>query len=158
FTYDSANRLSGVSATGSGCPASATYTYDNGASPAGDGNMSGWSYDAQDRLTTGWTYTSNGEAKDQTVGSIIYSFYYDVLGNLRRWWSHNASGTFRTQDYKIDGLNRRIARVTNGKLEDGWLFDGDRIIGEVDSTGALLSHFLYLTKPNVPDLMLQKVN
>ncbi len=44
YTYDSSNRLASIAVTGSGCPASASFSYN------ADGGFTAYSYDNQDRI------------------------------------------------------------------------------------------------------------
>ena len=161
YTYDAANRLASNSASGTGgCPGAGTFGYDN-ASPgtvvAGDGNVNGYSYNAQDQLGSGqgwtWTYDANGAVSKQTAGSTLIGYTYDVLGNLRHFTRNDAYS--RYYDFKIDGRNRRVARYLSGNFDHGWLYSGSQVVGEFDANGNVYSVFAYLTKSNVPDLMIK---
>jgi RHS repeat-associated protein len=150
----------------SGCSAH-SYTYDTSR----EGNVSSWNYDAQDRLTTDgtwtWSYTANGDVATQTAGTTSINYSYDAFANLRHFNRSDFGGL--TFDYAIDGLNRRVFKTCsatgsyntsicandaiNGKA--GWLYDTEgRIIAMLDGSGNATAHFAYVTKSNVPDLML----
>src|SRR5581483_283386 len=63
----------------------------------------------------------------------------------------------RTQiEYIIDGRNRRVGKKINGTLEQGFLYgDQSRIVAELDSSGAVISRFVYGSKVNIPDYMVR---
>ncbi|ALP52905.1 hypothetical protein Tel_06905 [Candidatus Tenderia electrophaga] len=147
YTYDLAGRLTAVKTNGA---TTATYSYD------ANGNRSGGTYDAQDRLLTfganSYTYTPNGELETKTNTGLTTSYTYDMLGNLTQVILPGGM----TIDYIIDGQNRRIGKKINGTLTQGLLYqDQLNPIAELDGTGAVVSRFVYGTKPNVPDYMVK---
>ncbi|MCA9582954.1 MAG: RHS repeat-associated core domain-containing protein, partial [Myxococcales bacterium] len=59
-------------------------------------------------------------------------------------------------DYLHDARGRRVGRVVNGTLDKGWLYaDALNPIAQYDSTGALEATFVYGTRGNVPDYIVQ---
>lgn len=143
--------VTSATSTGSCGFGSGSWNYD------ANGNLypQWWSYDAQDRLTySGWTYTLDawGNHINQTNGTTNINFQYDALGNMRRYSDGGATNI----RYLVDGLNRRIAKVndTSGALIQGYLYEGNRIIATVDENNTVNAHFVYATKPNVPDVMI----
>ena len=110
-------------------------------------------YDAQDRLlsygATTYTYTANGELASQTAGGQTTSYQYDVLGNLVSVTL--PSGT--AISYVVDAQNRRVGKKVNGTSVAGFLYDGPRIIAELNSSNAIVSQFIYASRPNSPDYM-----
>ena len=62
-------------------------------------------------------------------------------------------------EYVIDGENRRVGKKVNGTLTQGFLYNGQlQIIAELDGSNAVVSRFIYASKPNVPDYMLKGGN
>jgi RHS repeat-associated protein len=56
----------------------------------------------------------------------------------------------------IDGMNRRIGKKVNGSLVKAWLYrDALEPVAELDGSGALVSRFVYASKPHVPDYMVK---
>ena len=158
YTYDTAGRLKEVKTNGT---VTATYSYDtngNRLSLVTPGGTTAGTYDAQDRLTAygqlQFTYTTNGELQTKanpTLGQTA-TFAYDVLGNLKS--ATLPGGT--VVDYVVDGQNRRIGKKVNGTLVQGFLYQNQlNPVAELDSTGAIVSRFIYGTKANVPDYMLK---
>lgn len=154
YTYDAAGRLIGVAENGTSI---SSYTYDTNSNrltaTTSAGAVSG-TYDAQDRLltygTTSFTYTANGELAGQTVGSQTTSYHYDVLGNLITVTLPN--GTKIT--YLTDAANHRLGMEVNGTLQTGFLYDGSRIVAQLNSSNEIVSQFIYATGATAPDYML----
>ena len=119
-----------------------------------------YTYDAQDRLLTAngttYTYTANGELSSKTSlqspASSLYS--YDALGNLRS--ATLPTGT--TISYVIDGENRRIGKMVNGSLVQGFLYENQlEPVAELDGTGNLVARFVYCGcgAGNIPQYMMK---
>ena len=151
YTYDSVGRLTEVEENAITVEA---YTYDaNGNRLTADGVSA--TYDNQDRLTqfgtTIYTYTNNGELKTKTAGTETTTYTYDVPGNLTRVILPDGTQI----DYIIDGVNHRIGKKINGSLVQGFLYkDQLNPIAELNGSGAVISRFVYASKPNVPDYMI----
>jgi RHS repeat-associated protein len=61
-----------------------------------------------------------------------------------------------TIDYGVDGLNRRIGKKVGVSLVKAWLYrDQLEPVAELDGSGALISRFVYASKPHVPDYMVR---
>jgi RHS repeat-associated protein len=154
YTYDAAGRLIGVVENGTSI---SSYTYDTNSNRltaiTSSGTVNG-TYDAQDRLltygTTSFTYTANGELASQAVGSQTTSYQYDVLGNLIAATLPN--GTAIT--YIIDAASHRVGTVVNGVLQSGFLYDGSRIVAQLNGSNAIVSRFIYASGATAPDYML----
>ena len=156
YTYDLAGRLTDIDKDGT---PQAHYDYD------ANSNRTGWtdpwgtgtaSYDDQDRLTdyngTTYTYSSNGELESKTSGTQTVTYDYDVLGSLRQVIL--ADGV--TIDYVIDAAGRRVGKKVGGVLTQGFLYqDQLNPVAELDGTGAVVSTFVYASKPNVPDYLVK---
>ncbi len=138
-----------------------TYTYDdNGNRLSGPGLTGPPTYDAQDRLTqygtNSYTFNNNGDLVSKTNTGNTTSYTYDEFGNL----THVVlPGGTTTIDYVIDGMNRRIGKKVNNALTKRWLYDGQfRIVAEFNGAGTLVSRFVYGTRVNVPEYMIQGAN
>jgi RHS repeat-associated protein len=127
-----------------------------------DGNIKGTAdfygsfastFNAQDQLTYdgywSYAYDAQGNVRSQSAYGEYSYMYYDPLGNLREGVNYPSS----TYGFDIDVKNRRVGRVAGGSFIGGYVYDGDRVIAELDSSGALKSYFVYVTKANVPDIM-----
>jgi RHS repeat-associated protein len=113
-------------------------------------------YDNQDRLltygTNSYTYTANGERLTKVTGGQTTSYVYDELGNLTHVTLPNATPI----DYLIDGQQRRIGKKVGGVLQQGFLYDDElRIVAELDGAGAVVSRFVYGSRPHVPDYLVK---
>ncbi|MDQ7010371.1 MAG: RHS repeat-associated core domain-containing protein, partial [Mariprofundaceae bacterium] len=156
YVYDLAGRLTGVSENG---VAVAVYQYDSNGNRIGGYNKAGGilaCYDAQDRLTTwngtSYTYTANGELASKTSNGATTTYQYDVPGNLM----HVSLPGGTAIDYVVDGRNRRIGKMVNGNLVQGFLYrDQLNPVAELDGAGNVVSRFVYGSKANVPDYMIK---
>lgn len=147
YAYDLAGRLSEVRQNGL---VTAAYSYDS------NGNRSGGTYDAQDRLlsdgSASYTYTANGELLNRTNATGTTTYGYDVLGNLRQVALPDGTDI----EYLIDGRNRRIGKKIDGTLVQGFLYqDQLNPIAELDGNGNVTARFVYADKSNVPAYMIK---
>jgi RHS repeat-associated protein len=156
YAYDAVDRLTGVQRSG---VAVESYSYDANGNrltatfPSGSAVAT---YDGQDRLvtsgSTAYSYNLNGDLVGKTAPSGSTAYTYDALGNL-------LSAVLPTQPnptqigYLLDGRNRRIGKQVNGTLVRGWLYDGQRIVAEVDSARVVVSRFVYAGAGLVPEYM-----
>lgn len=156
YTYDAANRLTGVSRNGT---PSASCSYDgngNRVTYTGSGGAVTGTFDAQDRLVSygavTYTYSPGGDMTGRTSGGGTTTYAYDALGNLR---SVQRPSQPRI-DYVIDGANRRVGKKVEGTPVKGFLYQEDRrVVAELDGSNSVVSRFLYGTRGNVPDCMLR---
>src|SRR5262249_30289567 len=76
----------------------------------------------------------------------------DVFGNLRAVTLPGGAQI----DYVIDGRNRRVAKKVNGTTVQGFLYqDRLRPVAELNGSNAIVSTFVYGSRPNVPDYMVK---
>jgi RHS repeat-associated protein len=153
YAYDKTGRLTSVK---SGTKTIATYTYDSNSNRLSVTTPSGTvsaTYDAQDRLLTygsaSYTYTANGELATKTVGSQLTTYQYDALGNLT---GVSLPGGNQIS-YVVDALNNRVGKKINGVLVAGYLYDGGRLIAQLDSNNQIVSRFVYGRGTTSPDYM-----
>jgi RHS repeat-associated protein len=153
YTYDKAGRLTGVSQNGT---SSSAYGYDTNSNRLTATRVSGsvtGTYDAQDRLltygTSSFTYTANGELATQKTGTQTTTYTYDVLGNLTAVTLPNATKL----TYLVDPENHRVAKQVNLTQQTGYLYDGDRIVAQLNGSNQIVSQFVYATGATSPDYM-----
>ena len=158
YEYDARGRLELVTTEGT---AWVLYTYDENGNrltrqTSGGGFEGGASYDDQDRLLTyagaTYTYSANGDLETKTVGGQTTTYTYDALGNLR----HVTLPGGTAIDYVIDPENRRVGKQVDGVLEQGFLYEDHlRVAAELDGAGTVVSRFVYGTRVNVPEYLVQ---
>jgi len=156
YTYDTAGRLAQVKKNN---VVTATYTYDsnsNRLSYTGAGPAINGTYDNQDRLTqygsATYAYTANGELTSKTVGALVTTYQYDVVGNLKQVTLPNSTQI----TYLIDGQNRRIGKKVGGTLVQGFLYQNALSpVTELDGSNSVVSRFVYASRANVPDYMIR---
>lgn len=156
YRYDTAGRLYQVKHNGS---VVRTYWYDSNGNRLsvidGAGTIAG-TYDDQDRLVTygatSYVHNASGDLKSKTSASGTTDYTYDELGNLTRVTIPNSAPI----TYVMDGQNRRIGKRVNGTLVKGWLYQNQlNPVAELNGSGAVVSRFVYGSKLNVPDYMVQ---
>jgi RHS repeat-associated protein len=155
YIFDARGRLTTVKKDGTPF---ASYTYAANGNRTSGSDSSGTrtgTYDDQDRLTAYgtniYTYTPNGELNSKVSASGTVTYTYDALGSLLA--SKLADG--RIVAYQVDGSGRRIAKRINGNLVKGFLYNGQRIIAELDASGSVVSRFVYASRDNTPDTMIK---
>jgi RHS repeat-associated protein len=156
FTYDLAGRLTQVNRDGTPVE---RYAYDangNRLTAITPGGSVAASYDQQDRLqhygTSTYVYGANGELLSVTSAGHQTTYSYDDAGNLMQVTL--PGGT--TIGYVVDGTNRRIGKLVNGAQVQGFLYqDSLHPIAELDGNNAVISRFIYGSRPNVPDYMVK---
>ena len=87
-----------------------------------------------------------------TATSAATDYAYDVFANLRSVTFPDAT----LIEYVIDAAHRRVGKRINGSssLDRIWVYDGRLgIVAELDSTGAVVSRFVYGSRATVPDYM-----
>lgn len=103
--------------------------------------------------TVSYAYSANGELATRTDPAGTTTYAYDALGNLRLVYRPAPTATI---EYLVDGLNRRVGKKVGGVLQQVFLYDeADRIIAELDGAGAVVSRFVYGTRPHVPEYMVK---
>jgi RHS repeat-associated protein len=151
YTYDASGRLATVARNGT---TTESYAYDaNGNRTSGTvgAAVSAGSYDVHDRAiqygAASFTYSANGSLTTRATNGATTSYAHDALGNLRAVVLPSG----RRVDYVIDGESRRVGKQVDGRLVQGFLYDGDlRIVAELDGTGEVVSRFVYATGVNYP--------
>ncbi len=128
--------------------------------------------DAQDRLLSGGTsgtpgyvsyeYAPNGELTSKTVtqsggGTQTVSYVYDGLGNLLQVTlpAPTSGGSATTISYVIDGEGRRVAKLVNATLTQGFLYrNAINVAAVLSGSGSVVEQFIYGTRANVPDYLI----
>jgi len=157
FGYDGAGRLSSV--TRAGAPY-VSYEYDQNGNRTREINSNGVivsSYDAQDRLVTSgdlsYTFTPDGFlASSQASGAADAQYRSDALGNLLGVTLPSGQQI----SYVVDGENRRVGRMVDGVLVQGFLYSGRRaIVAELDGANNVVSRFVWAESELVPAYMIK---
>ena len=140
YGYDARGRLSSqqtqYAVNGGSVQSNGTYTYDGSGNLNGGGN--GWQYNSNNQLTlapptadlpgaAGLSYDAAGNL----TGLNGEVFTYDCWGNLTRA-DNTPSGTVT---YAYDSGGRCISKSVGGATTY-YVYDGEDVAGETDSTGA----------------------
>lgn len=82
---------------------------------------------------------------------VIRNFVYDVFGNLK-----NVVEGIKTIEYGVDANDRRIVKKINGVIENYFIWNKyNQLIAVVDTTGTIITRFVYGSKAHVPDYMIR---
>ena len=137
-----------------------TYSFDVN----GNRQDSGVVHDAQDRLTQ-WNgetfeYDDFGSLERRTSLDAERTFTYDVWGNLHEVQTTDSdTGSQTTITYGTDGHNRRISKSVDGALRWKALYRSSlqpaAWIKMNDDGTQEVTHFVYATGRNSPDLMIR---
>ena len=154
YSFDKAGRLTSVKKNGA---TASTYAYDQNSNRSrrttSGGTVHG-TYDAQDRLlaygTASYTYTANGELATKTVGTQNTTYHYDALGNLTAVTLPNGTAI----NYIIDADNNRVGKKVNGVVTAGFLYDGARLVAQLNVNNQVVSQFVYGSRSGAPDYMI----
>ena len=153
YAYDTAGRLDTFSQNG---VEYFDYSYDDNSNRTAveydSTTITSGTYDDEDRMITyganSYAYSNNGDLQTKTTGTDTTTYSYDTLGNLVRVDMPNGD----VLEYTIDALNRRVGKSLNGSLVTGYVYDDQlRIVAELDSTGIIVSRFVYASRANIPD-------
>ncbi|MBS1961334.1 MAG: RHS repeat-associated core domain-containing protein [Bdellovibrionales bacterium] len=154
YTYDSAGRLSAVLRDSAAYGASTFDSNSNRTSGTVAGVAFTATYDEQDRLSTygseSFTYNLNGEMTGRS-GGVATTYAYDSFGNLKQ-----VVLPTKTINYKLDGFNRRIAKLTGTTVNNYFIYSGDLHLAALENSSRQITHrFVYGSKPNVPDYVVK---
>ena len=151
YGYDQEGRLDSVSDNGVVLD---TYGYDPNGNRVSVNRQTVATYDDQDRLLTyggnSYSYNANGELTGETLPTGTLRYAYNALGDLT-----DVTLGSKQIHYLYDGQNRLVGKEVNGKLTEGFLYDGQlEPVAELDGSGNIVEQFVYGTRPNVPDYIL----
>lgn len=165
YSYDDAARITGISDSGNGAN-SWTYGYDAldrlTTATAGIGPY-GFTYDASgNRLSqtgssaTTFTIASTSNRLTATSGALVRTYGYDTAGNVTSYggmtFAYNNRGRLKsftvggtTSNYVYNVLGQRVKRDDAGANATTYAYDEvGHILGEYDSTGALIEEIVWL--------------
>lgn len=143
YTYDATGRVMAMDQAG----VTETYSYDeSGNRTVLSGGTVAFeaTFDDRDRLLT-WAdetfrYSPDGTLLEREGPEGRTTYDFDDLRQLRSVTLPDG----RRVEYLIDAGGRRIGRMVDGVLTDGYLYGvDDSIVAWLDGSGALVAHFAY---------------
>ncbi|RUO94464.1 hypothetical protein D7Y11_04325 [Corallococcus sp. AB018] len=152
FTHDEAGRLASVTRDGALLEEN-TYDANGNRTSVLRGELQTATHDAQDRLLTfgnrTYSYGPGGDLQTRTEGTRTTQYAYDALGGL----VHVALPDGTQLEYLLDAASRRVGKKVDGTLIQGFLYEGRRVIAELDGAGNVVSRFVHATRGHAPDFM-----
>ncbi len=153
YAYDAGGRLLEVR---EGNVVVAAYRYDENGNRLSRNSESAV-YDGQDRLVSygsdTFEWSPNGYRSSRLSGTQKTAYRYDVRGMLA-----SVDLPAKTILYVHDPVGRRIARRSDGTLVRGWLWNGDRVVAELNDRSVAASLFAYGAQSTTPVLMIAGTN
>ena len=138
YAYDAIYQLTQVS---QGTTTTEDYTYDAVGNRISSLSVPSYSYNSSNELIStpnlSFTYDSNGNTLSRTSSGATTQSTWDFENRLS---SVVLSGSGGTVTFKYDPFGRRIQKSSGGGTTN-YLYNGVNIIEEVNSTGALLTHY-----------------
>lgn len=122
-----------------------SYAYDDNGNRVSveQGTLRSASHDAQDRLLAdgpaSFGYSADGQLRSRTTGTDTTQYLHDEFGNLLQVQLPNGT----TIEYGYDAVHRRVLRRVNGSRTQGWLYRGNAIVAELDSSDQVQTRFVY---------------
>lgn len=158
FSRDAAGRITGIDERAADGSLTTTFTYARGAlaSATRDGATTSWTYDERgDRAPApgapSVALDAQGRRTTSTDADGTTTYDHDALGQMRG--ATLADG--RDVAYELDATGRRVAKLVDGQLAQGFVYAGERVVGEVGPDGTLRSAFVYAARVNVPEAMVR---
>jgi RHS repeat-associated protein len=113
-------------------------------------------FDEQDRILTygdysfGWTPNGELQEKENLAKGETTTYTYDALGNLLAVELPSGADI----EYLVDALGRRVGKKVNGVVQNRWIWRSQlQLAAEVDSSGNVITRYVYADGGTVPDLM-----
>jgi RHS repeat-associated protein len=132
-----------------------SYSYDPVGNRLSALNSVGWSYNASNQLTSRpgvtYTYDSNGNTLTEVTSAGTTTFAWDFENRLSSVTLPGAGGTI---NFKYDPFGRRIYKSTVSGVSI-YVYDGNDLVEEVNSTGGVVARYVYGPKLDEPLAMLR---
>ena len=138
YAYDAIYELTGVT---QGSTTTENYTYDPVGNRLSSLGVSPYSNNTSNELTsipgTTYTYDSNGNTHTKVVGSNTTTYAWDYENRLS---SVTLPGSGGTVSFKYDPFGRRIYKSSSAATSI-YAYDGDNLIEETNSSGAVVARY-----------------
>jgi len=138
YTYDPIYELTQVT---QGVNTTESYTYDQVGNRLSSLGVSPYNYNTSNELTSTpnatYTYDNNGNTLTKVVGSNTTSYTWDFENRLS---SVTLPGTGGTVSLKYDPFGRRIYKSSSSGTSI-YAYDGDNLIEETNSSGAVVARY-----------------
>lgn len=138
FSYDSNDRLTSVSAPGG----NESYGYDAVGNRTSSHLSATYGYQALNKLAStasaSYTYDNNGNLLSKTDGSGTRTSSWESENRLKQVTLPGGL----IVNYKYDALGRRIQRTTSAGADERFVYDGQDVLFDLDSTLAVTTSYL----------------
>ncbi len=151
YTYDDTYQL--LTATPPSPQAAETFTYDPVGNRETSADFSDWAYNSRNQLTSffwiAYEYDDNGNTVEWLwLGDVYATYAYNHENRLTRVDFYDGSYA----EYKYDSAGRRIEKDVDGAVTK-YLYDGDRLLAEYDSSDQLVRNYFYMSGAVSPAIL-----
>jgi RHS repeat-associated protein len=139
YSYDSVDRV--TSATYSGAAAE-SYIYDGVGNRTASHLSASYTYQPFNRVTSAggatYTYDNNGNLLSKVSGTDTTQYAWDYENRLTQVTLPNGT----VINYKYDALGRRIQRTTSAGADERYVYDGQNVIQDLNSSSSVVTSYL----------------
>jgi len=139
YTYDAIYELTGVTQNST---TTESYTYDPVGNRLSSLGVSSYTNNSSNELTStsnaSYTYDNNGNTHTKVVGSNTTTYAWDYENRMT---SVTLPGSGGTVSFKYDPFGRRIYKSFSAGTTSVYAFDGDNLIEETNSSGAVVARY-----------------
>jgi RHS repeat-associated protein len=150
YGYDSVNRLTSATYPGA---TSESYTYDGVGNRTASHLSASYTYQGFNQVTGAggatYTYDNNGNLLTKVVGTDTTQYTWDFENRLTQVTLPDGTCV----SYAYDALGRRIQRTTSAGADERYVYDGQNVIQDLDSSSSVVTS--YLNGPGVDNHLRQ---
>jgi RHS repeat-associated protein len=139
YSYDSIDRLTSATYPGT---TSESYTYDSVGNRTASHLSGSYAYQPFNKVTSvggvTYTYDNNGNLLTEVAGTATTQYAWDYENRLTQVTLPNGT----VVNYKYDALGRRIQRTTTTGGDERYVYDGQNVVQDLDSSSAVVTSYL----------------
>jgi len=153
YTYDSLYQLTQVTQSAN---TTESYSYDPVGNRTASLGVSSYTTNSSNELTatpsTSYAYDNNGNTLTKVIGSNTTNYAWDYENRLT---SVTLPGSGGTVSFKYDPFGRRIYKSLSSGGTSVFAYDGDNLIEETNSSGAVVARYAQTQNIDEPLAMLR---
>jgi RHS repeat-associated protein len=139
YGYDSVDRVTTATYPGA---AAESYTYDGVGNRTASHLSASYTYQPFNRVTSAggatYTYDNNGNLLSKVSATDTTQYAWDYENRLTQVTLPNGT----VVNYNYDALGRRIQRTTSTGADERYVYDGQNVIQDLNSSSAVVTSYL----------------